>query len=73
MSAEREKRIAAYRRQQPVDELRRKYLKSCGRHTHQMWSQEELDLAHVEAKELADYFAEQDIDDGSQALAGMPI
>lgn len=51
----REERIAEYRRRQPIAELRRKAEKACERAN--LWSQEELDLANAEAKEMADFFA----------------
>jgi hypothetical protein len=44
-------RIAAYRRKQPIEELKRKADKAICKSN--LWTQEELDLAKVEAAEMA--------------------
>jgi hypothetical protein len=51
---EREERIAEFRRKQPIEELRRKANLATDRFN--LWSQEELDLADAEARELAAFF-----------------
>ncbi len=50
----RERKIRSYRREQPIDELKRKADKSVGHHN--LWTQEELDYAYAKGKQLADYF-----------------
>ena len=49
---EREDRIAEKRRQQPREELIRKWRKAQGRHSKHYWSQETIDLVYVDAREL---------------------
>ncbi len=51
---EREEKIRQCRLKQPIEELRRKADKSVERSN--VWTQEELDCADAEAKELAEYF-----------------
>jgi hypothetical protein len=48
---EREDRIAEKRRQQPREELVRKWNKAQGRHSKHYWSQETIDLVYVDARE----------------------
>jgi hypothetical protein len=52
---EREEKIRQARLRQPIEELARKAATARGRHTNQYWSQEELDLADAEAKDLFNY------------------
>lgn len=53
---ERQAKIDAYRKAQPIEELRRKYLKCLGRNHRAFWQAEEIDLADAEAKELIEFF-----------------
>jgi hypothetical protein len=58
MSAERQKRIAEFRRGKPIAELERKWLKANGRHSKRYFTVEHLDLSHARARMLYQFFQE---------------
>lgn len=49
---DREDKITARRRQQPIEELERKWEKAKGRWSNRYWAVEWLDLAEVRGRQL---------------------
>lgn len=57
----RHRKIDEHRRNKPVAELERKWLKAKGRHSNRFWCIEWLDLADHIAKKLIDRLKTQDL------------